>query len=440
MKPPLPGTNDYTLAFLDLAACIAGFGAAAWAARVWSGQPALAGAGAFQWAFSSAIAWLAIAFAEGSSRDGLRRWVDGFFTATGSNLLVQYGLAYLVGIPPAPWSIIVLGSGLSLTAAGLLRGAIPAAPKGEREGVLWLGYDSSTPALAAAMQESSVGVLGEGSSAAAPGLRPLGPPEQLQQVCEYKHPRSVVVSGMPPGVSLGQLLRLHYDGTAVDGAPFLCEAVLRRVAWQQLSPSDLLFTVTPITSRPMLAFQAVYKNLIGLGLLIASAPVLMLLSLLIVFSTGGPAMEHIECLGLQRIPFQMFRFRVFRSTGRPSWIGSLITRLRLTNLPQLINVVRGEMTLFGPRPVRRIFVDRLVELMPAYVYRFTVKPGILGWSQVHFAEMGSVPEEALSLEYDFYYIRQESPSLDLDILLRTLLPRSSASTRASAAQDTASDS
>ena len=150
-------------------------------------------------------------------------------------------------------------------------------------------------------------------------------------------------------------------------------------------------------------------------------------------------MEQIECSGLQRIPFQMLRFRVLRSNGKPSWIGNLMERLHLTNLPQLFNVVRGEMTLFGPRPVRSVFADRLLDLMPAYVYRFTVKPGIFGWSQAHFAETGGVPEEALSLEYDFYYIRQESPSLDLDILIRTLLRRKAARKR-TAVPDTASDS
>jgi len=74
------------------------------------------------------------------------------------------------------------------------------------------------------------------------------------------------------------------------------------------------------------------------------------------------------------------------------------------------------------------------------VYRFTVKPGIIGWSQAHFAETGGVPEEALSLEYDFYYIRQESPSLDLDILLRTLFRRSKAARKRAAATGTASGS
>jgi lipopolysaccharide/colanic/teichoic acid biosynthesis glycosyltransferase len=90
------------------------------------------------------------------------------------------------------------------------------------------------------------------------------------------------------------------------------------------------------------------------------------------------------------------------------------------------------MTLFGPRPVRSVFADRLCDLLPAYVYRFTVKPGIFGWSQARFAETGGVPEEALSLEYDFYYIKQESPSLDLDILLRTLFRRSKAARKRAA--------
>ena len=439
MKPPLHGREEYSGALLDLFACFAGFGAATWASKVWSGQAVLAAPWAFQWAFSAAIAWLAIVLPEASSQDGLRRWVDGFFTAAGSNLLVQYGLTYLFGIPAAHWSLIVLGSAVSLAAAGLLRDSVPMTRGGQRDGFLMVGFDSDTPTLAAALQERAVGVLDYGPAAASSALPFLGPPDRLREVCEVRQPRSVVVTGKPAGVSLAELLRLHYAGTAVDGASFLCEGVLRRVAWQYLSPSDLLFSVTPITSRPMLAFQAIYKNLIGLGLLITFAPVLILVSMFIVISTGGPAMEHIECPGLQRIPFQMFRFRILRTTGRRSWIGSLIARLHLTNLPQLINVVRGEMMLFGPRPVRRVFADRLNHLLPAYVYRFTVKPGIFGWSQAHFAETGTVPEEALSLEYDFYYIRQESPSLDLDILLRTLFRRSKTVPKTAAVPGAASD-
>jgi len=336
------------------------------------------------------------------------------------------------GVPAASWTIIVLGCALSLAAAGLLREAIPFGRRGQREGVVLVGFDSSTASLEAALRERTLGVI-EGRPPSASGELPfLGGPDRLDEVCESQLPRAVVMSGGPSEIPLAQLLRLHYAGIEVEGTPFLYEDVLRRVAWQHLSPSDLLFSVTPITSRAMLAFQAVYKNLIGLGLLIVSAPVLMLAGLLIAISTGGPATEQIECAGLQRIPFRMFRFRTRRANGARFRIGDLIARLRLTNLPQLINVVRGEMALFGPRPVRGIFADRLCELIPAYVYRFTVKPGILGWSQAHFAETGGVPEEALSLEYDFYYIRQESPSLDLDILFRTLFRRPGAPRRVAA--------
>lgn len=440
MKPSLQRGDEYSAALLDLFACLAGFGVTTWVTGIWLGQRAFVEPRVLQWVFSAAIAWLAIVFPEDSSRDGVPRWIDGFFTATGANLLVQYGLTYLFAVPATPWYVIVIGSALSLAAAGLLRKAVPIPPAGRRGGILLVGSDSSTPSLAAALQESTVGVLDDRPEAASGLLPCLGTPDRLDEVCASKHPRSVVMSGRPAGISLAHLLELHYAGTEVEGAPFLCEGVLRRVTWQHLPPSDLLFSVTPITGRAMLALQAVYKTLGGLGLVVISAPVLILASLLIAVSTGGPAMEHIECPGLERIPFQMFRFRTVRPNGRPSWIGNLIKRLRLTYLPQLINVFRGEMGLFGPRPVRSVFADRLHHLIPAYAYRFTVKPGIFGWSQAHFAETGGVPEEALSLEYDFYYIRQESPSLDLDILLRTLFRRGKTSRTGAAVPDTARDS
>ena len=435
MKPSRNREDEHLAALLDLVGCLAGFGAATWAARFWLGT--LATPLAFHWAVSAAIAWLAIVFPEAAAHAGLRRMVDGFFTAAGSNLLVQYGLSYLFGVPAAHWSLIAVGSAFSMAAASLLQTSFSAASGGRHHATLLVGRDSCTAALAEALPEGTVGLLDQAPDGASPALPFLGAPDQLQEVCAIKKPAAIVISGKPAGVSLAELLQLHYAGTEVDGAPFRCEGVLQRVAWQHLSPSDLLFSVTPITGRALLAFQAVYKNLIGLGLLIAFAPVLILLSLLIAVFTGGPAMEHIECPGFQGIPFQMFRFRTVRRNGAPLWIGNLIARLHLTNLPQLINVVRGEMTLFGPRPVRSVFVDRLNDLLPAYVYRCTVKPGIFGWSQVHFAESGEVPEEALSLEYDLYYIRQESPSLDLDILLRTLFPRSQAAGNPAGVPDSA---
>src|SRR5262249_40134447 len=102
-------------------------------------------------------------------------------------------------------------------------------------------------------------------------------------------------------------------------------------------------------------------------------------------------------------------------------VGKILTVLRLASLPQLINVVRGEMSLFGPPPVRKMFADRMCELVPLYSQRFLMKPGMLGWAQTNLR--GVTADELFRLEYDLYYIKRGSPSLDLEIFIRTVLRR-----------------
>lgn len=427
--------GGYASALLDLAACMAGFGAAALIEYTWTGGLVLQEGSELwlpTWLLSAIIGWFAMVFPESQWHEGVRLWVDGFLSIVGSNLLVQCGLIYLFGVSPASWLVIVMGSALSMAAASLLRTCIPGTRWGSRKGILLVGFDDSMAPMVPWLQNRIVGCL-ENSSRPLPLNVPLlGGVDSLQGVCETLNPGTIVVSGHPAvGLSPVELLRMHYSGVEVESAPFLYERVLQRVAWQYMHPSELLFYLNPGTSHAMLAFQAVYKNIIGLALRLVTAPVLMLLSFAIVVSTGGPALEHIECLGFQRIPFQLMRFRIHRSDGKLSAVGRLIARLHMTNLPHLINVVRGEMTLFGPPPVRTAFASRLIELLPAYLYRFTVKPGILGWSQADEAEDSQ--DEISRLERDLYYIRQESPSLDLNILLRTLSPRSPAKTPVKAA-------
>ena len=101
-------------------------------------------------------------------------------------------------------------------------------------------------------------------------------------------------------------------------------------------------------------------------------------------------------------------------------LGRAITRLHLANLPQLINVVRGEMALVGPQAVRQDFAHFLTGLMPFYSHRFSVKPGIMGWAQLHLTSHGLPSDECLQAEYDLYYIKQGSPWLDGQILLDSL--------------------
>jgi lipopolysaccharide/colanic/teichoic acid biosynthesis glycosyltransferase len=133
----------------------------------------------------------------------------------------------------------------------------------------------------------------------------------------------------------------------------------------------------------------------------------------------------VECAGFQYIPFRLLRFRTTPATGdeRRTWAGRLISRLGILNLPQLINIVRGDMALVGPRPTRRQFAYRLTETMPFYGHRFSVKPGITGWAQIHApkGQPNDPPEECRDIEYDLFYIKEGSLWMDIEILIDAIL-------------------
>jgi lipopolysaccharide/colanic/teichoic acid biosynthesis glycosyltransferase len=163
--------------------------------------------------------------------------------------------------------------------------------------------------------------------------------------------------------------------------------------------------------------------LIGLLLLLALFPVLAVVTLAVAaFSGRGPTFESAEYAGFQNIPFRLLRFRTLRTdgSGLPTGVGRWISRLHLVHLPGLINIVRGEMALFGPRPARREFAQRLAEVIPLYAVRCSVKPGILGWAQMHLRRAPAPPCEILQIGYDLYYIKRASCLLDPEILIRTL--------------------
>ena len=161
-------------------------------------------------------------------------------------------------------------------------------------------------------------------------------------------------------------------------------------------------------SRTM-AIQSVYTNLIALTLLLVLSPLLLTICAAVAFFSGpGPVFESLECAGFQYIPFRLLRFRTTRldGTGTRTAVGRMISRLHLTNLPQLVNVVRGDMALVGPRPVRSEFARYLTEAMPFHSHRFSVRPGIVGWAQMHAPKTGPLPDECCQIEYDLFYIKR----------------------------------
>jgi len=194
--------------------------------------------------------------------------------------------------------------------------------------------------------------------------------------------------------------------------------------------------VVLVTESPGQGWNAVLKRCFdlvcsGLGLLLLS-PLLLVLAVWVALDSPGPVLYAQERVGMNGRRFRMLKFRTMRmdaeSGGRPGWTrpddprrtraGRILRPLSLDELPQLWNVLRGEMSLVGPRPERPMYVEQFRASVPRYMLRHHVKSGITGWAQVHGLR-GDTPLDR-RIEYDLYYIRNWSLGLDLRILLLTL--------------------
>ncbi len=177
--------------------------------------------------------------------------------------------------------------------------------------------------------------------------------------------------------------------------------------------------------------QDILLSIIGL---VAVAPVLLMTALAIKLEDGGPVIYPQERVGLNGRSFVLFKFRSMRvdaeKDGAPAWagerdsritrVGRIIRQVRIDELPQLWNVLRGDMALVGPRPERPYFVRQFSESIPFYDYRHKVRPGLTGWAQVSFRYGASFDDAKRKLSYDLYYVKNQSFFLDVLILLKTV--------------------
>lgn len=169
-------------------------------------------------------------------------------------------------------------------------------------------------------------------------------------------------------------------------------------------------------------------------LLIVTFPLMLGVSILIRLDSPGPVLYRQERVGLHGKVFTLFKFRSMRAdaeaAGKPIWaqkgdtrvtrVGRIIRQTRIDELPQLLNVLRGEMSLTGPRPERPLFVEQLDAVIPFYAARNYVKPGITGWAQVNYPYGASVEDAREKLSYDLYYVKNRGLVLDLLILIATV--------------------
>lgn len=341
----------------------------------------------------------------------------------GMSLLMQATLAYAGALDPTPLPIIAGGS---LGAGAVLAAMRPwLYPRFAGTGVLLVGCGEMGETIAAALNPRLLGVLESDPARVPAGVKLLGDFSAAESVVKTQRPERIIVDtrrwseSVPPRF----LLACKLDGITLQDAAATYQKLFLRVSMDTLRPAELVWSPAFRANRLAMATQTIYSNLAGLAALVGLSPLLLIVAIVSRLAAGsGPMLEHVECAGFQGIPFDILRFRTRHAeSGKTTWAGRMIEALRLTNLPQLINIVRGEMALFGPQPVRTEFVIRMQALIPFYTHKLTVKPGLFGWAQVHARGSRGLHEELLTMEYDIYYLTQCSPSLDLEILVRTLL-------------------
>jgi sugar transferase (PEP-CTERM system associated) len=169
-------------------------------------------------------------------------------------------------------------------------------------------------------------------------------------------------------------------------------------------------------------------------LIVLATPIMLLTALLIKLDSHGPVLYTQERVGEGNTTFMVAKFRSMRTDaekdGTPRWasaqddritrIGKLIRKLRIDELPQLFNVLKGEMSLVGPRPERPFFVSQLTREIPYFAVRHSVKPGVTGWAQVRYQYGATVEDSQQKLQYDLYYVKNHSLLLDLVVLFETV--------------------
>lgn len=180
--------------------------------------------------------------------------------------------------------------------------------------------------------------------------------------------------------------------------------------------------------------KRVFDIIAAVILLIVFSPIMLITALLVLLEDGAPILYRQERVGLNGRLFNVIKFRSMRrdaeSDGKPRWatanddrttrVGRLIRKVRIDELPQLLCVLNGSMSMVGPRPERAFFVDQLTKEIPYYAIRHSVKPGVTGWAQVRYHYGASIEDAVQKLQYDLYYVKNHTLLLDLVVIFETV--------------------
>jgi sugar transferase (PEP-CTERM system associated) len=232
-----------------------------------------------------------------------------------------------------------------------------------------------------------------------------------------------------------KLLEMKLDGVAFDHLASVYEEYTGKIAVENLRPSWLIFSDGFKKGRVLAAAKRVIDVVVSCSILVITVPLMAAVAAVVKLTSHGPALYHQHRVGQHGRIFTVHKFRTMHDNAEaetgPVWaakegdarvtiVGRWLRRSRLDELPQLVNVLRGEMSLVGPRPERPEFVADLTREIPYYGQRHIIRPGITGWAQVRYTYGASTEDALQKLQYDLFYIKNLSLALDLVVIVSTL--------------------
>lgn len=257
----------------------------------------------------------------------------------------------------------------------------------------------------------------------------------LDLVREHRaHELVVAVRDRRGNLPIRDLLDCKLHGVRITDISTFFERERQQLRLDSLNTSWLVFGSGFRQDRFRNTVKRGFDLLASSSLLLVTLPVMLITALAIRLDSPGPVFYRQTRVGAGNEPFDIYKFRSMRQDaerdGVARWaqgdddritrVGRIIRKLRIDELPQVINVFKGEMSFVGPRPERPFFVDQLSEQIPYFTARHSIRPGITGWAQVRYAYGASVHDAREKLQYDLYYVKNHTLFLDIVILLETV--------------------
>jgi exopolysaccharide biosynthesis polyprenyl glycosylphosphotransferase len=322
--------------------------------------------------------------------------------------------ALLLGVGQARQRVLIIGAGVTGT---ILAEAFKQYPHYQA-----IGFIDDNPQLHGKLCQN-IPVLGDRDTL-------------ISDIDRYQADEIVLAISRPIDEDLLQLLtNFHERGIAITPMPVLYEKLTGKVAVEHIGSQ--WYSALPLKKNQFDTFNKIGKRILDLvcGLIIGTifAAVFPFVAIAIKLDSPGSIFYKQERVGQYGAKFTVYKFRSMvqnaERNGKAQWavkgdaritkVGMFIRKTRLDELPQVLNVLRGEMSMVGPRPERYQFIKELQQQIPFYRTRLAVKPGLTGWAQINYGYGSTIEDALIKLQYDLYYLKHWSPWLDLKILLRT---------------------